>query len=104
MDGRRVSAMSLKPPSSRPPFAPPSGSEGVREAGTEHCPHMSGCPMFGLFSLAGALAVWKTNYCSADYTRCERFQRAQQGRQVPNNLMPNGALLRKWSPSSGGNK
>jgi hypothetical protein len=62
------------------------------------CPHMNGCQMFGLFSLAGALATWKTNYCSADYTRCERYQRALQGRVVPNNLMPNGALLRKWTP------
>lgn len=100
--------MSLfKPPASRPPFSPDSGSGGLKgdaAATTEHCPHMTGCPMFGLFSLAGALAVWKTNYCSADYTRCERFQRAQQGRQVPTNLMPNGALLRKWSPSSGGSK
>jgi hypothetical protein len=64
-----------------------------------NCPHMSGCQMFGLFSLAGALATWKTNYCSADYTRCERYQRSLQGRVVPNNLMPNGALLRKWTPT-----
>jgi hypothetical protein len=54
--------------------------------------------MFGLFSLAGALATWKTNYCSAEFRRCERYQRALQGRVVPNNLMPNGALLRKWTP------
>jgi hypothetical protein len=63
------------------------------------CPHMDGCKMFGLFSLAGALATWKTNYCSAEFRRCERYQRALQGRVVPNNLMPNGALLRKWTPT-----
>lgn len=65
---------------------------------TGNCPHMNGCAMFGLFSLAGALATWKTNYCSADFTRCERYQRSAQGRVVPTNLMPNGALLRKWTP------
>ena len=68
------------------------------EKPTGNCPHMGGCAMFGLFSLAGTLATWKTNYCSADYARCERFQRSLQGRTVPNNLMPNGALLRKWTP------
>jgi len=57
--------------------------------------------MFGLFSLAGALSVWKTNYCSADYSRCERYLRSCEGRPVPSNLMPNGALLRKWTPSGG---
>jgi hypothetical protein len=75
---------------------PRSGAPEPRA--NQNCPHMNGCQMFGLFSLAGALATWKTNYCSADYTRCERYQRASQGRVVPNNLMPNGALLRKWTP------
>jgi hypothetical protein len=87
-----------EPDSTRPREgnAPPGGTP---EAAAERsCPQMKGCQMFGLFSLAGALATWKTNYCSADYARCERYQRALQGRVVPNNLMPNGALLRKWTP------
>jgi hypothetical protein len=76
---------------------PSSGSPEAPKP-TGNCPHMTACPMFGLFSLAGTLATWKTNYCAADYTRCERYQRSLQGRVVPNNLMPNGALLRKWTP------
>jgi hypothetical protein len=76
--------------------SPPEVRHAPPAAGV--CPHMNGCQMFGLFSLAGALATWKTNYCSAEFRRCERFQRALQGRVVPNNLMPNGALLRKWTP------
>jgi hypothetical protein len=88
-------------------YNPARGGEGELPAGVPpeapkraaDCPHMTSCPMFGLFSLAGTLATWQTNYCSADYTRCERFQRGAQGRFVPNNLMPNGALLRKWTPA-----
>lgn len=78
--------------------SPPASTVQEVPKVTGNCPHMNGCQMFGLFSLAGALATWKTNYCSAEYTRCERYQRSAQGRVVPNNLMPNGALLRKWTP------
>lgn len=59
------------------------------------CPHMSSCEMYELFNLAGALATWKINYCTADFSRCERYQRARDGRNVPVNLMPNGAVLEK---------
>lgn len=59
------------------------------------CPHASACAMFSLFKLAGALAVWKTNYCAADYSRCARFMAAERGEQVADNLLPNGTSLRK---------
>jgi hypothetical protein len=49
--------------------------------------------MFSLFRLSAALAVWKINYCTADYQRCARFQRANAGLSVPVNLMPNGKML-----------
>jgi hypothetical protein len=88
--------MSLfKPPSERPPE--PAKSAADAEPREESCPQMTNCPMYGLFSLAGTLETWKTNYCTADYSRCERYVRNRQGRQVPTNLMPNGALLRKPS-------
>lgn len=54
--------------------------------------------MYGLLKLSGTLAAWKINYCSGDYTRCERHRLSSLGRPVPPNLMPNGRLLR--SPDS----
>ncbi len=56
---------------------------------------MASCSMYELFSFAGTLAAWKINYCTGDYSRCARYQRAASGQQVPLQLMPNGALLRK---------
>jgi hypothetical protein len=80
----------------KPPREPePAKSSASSESREETCPQMTNCPMYGLFSLAGTLETWKTNYCTADYSRCERYVRNRQGRQVPQNLMPNGALLRK---------
>lgn len=51
--------------------------------------------MFRLFTLSGTLAVWQTNYCSSDFERCERYKRACLGEAVPENLLPNGKLLKK---------
>ena len=59
------------------------------------CPNMKRCPMFELFSLPGALATFKINYCTADFERCKRYDLVSQGKPVPINLMPNGALMRK---------
>jgi hypothetical protein len=58
--------------------------------------------MYRLLKLSGTLATWKINYCNADYSRCERYRLAAEGRPVPINLMPNGALLR--GQTSGGMK
>ncbi|MGH7270762.1 MAG: hypothetical protein ACREJ3_10055 [Polyangiaceae bacterium] len=57
--------------------------------------------MYRLLKLAGSLATWKINYCTADYSRCERYKLSAAGRHVPINLMPNGALLRVQPSSSG---
>ncbi len=57
------------------------------------CPHKKNCPMFSLFRLAGALRTWQIRYCDADFEGCARFRLSQQGRPVPQNLMPNGATL-----------
>ncbi len=51
--------------------------------------------MYALFTAGGVLEVWKTNYCTADFERCERYRRAAEGRRVPVNLLPSGQLLRK---------
>ena len=59
------------------------------------CPHMASCEMYRLMTFAGTLETWKIRYCKADYSQCARYQTASQGRPVPVNLMPNGALLKK---------
>jgi hypothetical protein len=59
------------------------------------CPHMSSCEMYKLFTLSGTLAVWKTNYCTSEYERCQRYKRSAEGKSVPINLMPNGTLLKR---------
>lgn len=64
------------------------------------CPNKKSCPMFGLFRLAGALKTWQIRYCNADFTTCERHRLSGAGRHVPQNLMPNGALLKV--PGAGG--
>ncbi|MEW5849810.1 MAG: hypothetical protein AB2A00_13410 [Myxococcota bacterium] len=59
------------------------------------CSHMDNCGMYALFNYSATLQVWKINYCTADYERCERYKRSLEGRPVPQNLMPNGVLLQK---------
>jgi uncharacterized membrane protein YedE/YeeE len=39
--------------------------------------------MYELFTLAGTLEAWKINYCTADFTRCERHKRNARGETVP---------------------
>lgn len=51
--------------------------------------------MFSLLSLSGTLAAWKHRYCNGQYTTCERYRLSAAGRSVPQNLMPNGVLLKK---------
>jgi hypothetical protein len=59
-----------------------------------NCPHLSKCEMYALLRLAGTLKTWQARYCCADYSACVRFQRSAKGAPVPQNLMPNGALLK----------
>ena len=54
--------------------------------------------MYSLFKYSGTLNTWKINYCTADFSRCERYKRTSAGHPVPVNLMPNGALLRRRAP------
>jgi hypothetical protein len=57
------------------------------------CSHISHCELFPLISKPGFLRVWQVNYCEADFTKCERFQRSLTGRAVPLTLLPNGQEL-----------
>lgn len=51
--------------------------------------------MYTLFTHAGTLGAWKALYCTSEFTRCARFTASSRGEPVPQNLMPNGQLLRK---------
>jgi hypothetical protein len=50
--------------------------------------------MFPLFKMAGALQVWKINYCTSNYGSCARFQMTCGAEQVPDELLPNGKLIK----------
>jgi hypothetical protein len=50
--------------------------------------------MFALFLRSGTATIWKDNYCTADFTRCSRYQLSQQGKSVPSKLLPNGKSLK----------
>ena len=56
---------------------------------------MKGCRMYSLFKLAGTLKVWQLNYCTANFELCARFRLSKEARPVPDNLLPNGTLLKK---------
>lgn len=65
---------------------------------TRDCSHIASCKMYALLKLAGSLETWQARYCRADYTQCARYKLALEGRPVPLNLMPNGALLKTSGP------
>ena len=50
--------------------------------------------MYELLTLSGTLRTWQSRYCKADYEQCARHRLSVEGKPVPQNLMPNGALLR----------
>lgn len=53
--------------------------------------------MYPLFTMSGMLSVWKTNYCADKFTQCARYKLSTEAKPVPDNLLPNGKLLRKAS-------
>jgi hypothetical protein len=57
------------------------------------CPHILDCPLFAVFTMNAALAIWKINYCGSDHSRCVRYQLTAGGKPVPQNLLPNGKVL-----------
>lgn len=59
------------------------------------CANMDSCRMYSLFTLAGTLRIWKENYCTDKFENCARFKLSKQLKPVPDNLLPNGTLLRK---------
>jgi hypothetical protein len=51
--------------------------------------------MFPLFKVAGALQVWKINYCTARFGDCARYKMSCRAESVPDGLLPNGKLLKR---------
>ena len=64
-------------------------------SGNTKCEHMDSCEMFKLFKLSGTLSIWQMRYCTGEFQNCERYQRSRGGDSVPDNLLPNGQLLKK---------
>ncbi len=63
----------------------------------EICEFIEACPMYAKFQNKGTLAVWKINYCEADYERCKRYEVRVTGTKPPDTMLPNGELLRHAS-------
>ncbi len=59
------------------------------------CPHKSSCPLFPLFTLTSNLHLWQDRYCDGAFATCERFRLSNAGQEVPETMLPNGALLRR---------
>ena len=54
---------------------------------------MDTCPLFPLFRQGSNLEVWKSIYCHAGFSDCERYKLSQSGKEVPLALLPNGDQL-----------
>ncbi len=65
------------------------------------CSHVFDCPLFAVFTMNSALAVWKSNYCQGDFERCARFQLSKAGKPVAQTLLPNGKSLNLAVPVGG---
>jgi hypothetical protein len=61
----------------------------------EPCPNMPNCRMYAVFSLATTLQIWKDNYCTSDFMRCERYKQTACGSAISDLLLPNGHMLKK---------
>ena len=62
---------------------------------SRECPNMASCRMFQVFTFATTLQIWKDNYCTSDFERCERYKQTACGTAVSDLLLPNGRLLKK---------
>lgn len=51
--------------------------------------------MYKIFTYAGTLRIWQDNYCTGNFAKCARYQLTCSGNPVPDNLLPNGKLLKK---------
>jgi hypothetical protein len=45
--------------------------------------------------MQATVRVWRSFYCDASYSRCERYKLGSSGVEVPARLLPNGRFLDK---------
>ncbi len=57
------------------------------------CSHIESCELFPELTTNSALKVWQTFYCSGDYSKCERYKKALEGKAIPITMLPNGKVL-----------
>jgi len=58
------------------------------------CSYIATCPMFAALSLKASLTVWRTMYCESSPQRCQRLIAFHAGAPCPDNLLPNGKLIK----------
>lgn len=58
------------------------------------CPWNNRCPIFERLTATGD--VWKATFCEnkTHFENCERYRLAIKSEPVPNNMLPNGKMLR----------
>jgi len=62
------------------------------------CPNLEKCPMFALFRLQATTELFIRRYCNGDYEKCARKKLKDSGKEVPENLLPDGDTLpAHWS-------
>ena len=57
------------------------------------CPHMENCAMLQRLQAEPVKNIFTSVYCEGDFENCHRKKRLDQGKSVPNRLLPNGRLL-----------
>ncbi len=54
------------------------------------CEFIAKCPFFNNISLPATADILKKRYCNGDYAKCARYQMKKAGKEVPDNLWPDG--------------
>jgi len=48
------------------------------------------CPFFNNLALPATAEILKKKYCRGDFEKCARYQLKKSGKEVPDNLWPDG--------------
>lgn len=57
------------------------------------CPHRNECRLPEGLPSPFALRLWQDRYCEGDFSECARLRAAEQGRPVPDGMLPSGHVL-----------
>lgn len=66
------------------------------------CPHQKECRLPLAIRCVFALVHWQVRYCETDdgFAHCARLVAADQGREVPDGMLPSGQILGAALPPS----